>query len=110
VVYLTVTNTGGAEDRLERVSTEAGTASMHESSMSGGIMRMRPVTDGLPVRAGSSVEFKPNGLHIMLEKLKAPLAAGSHFSITLHFRKSGDRSAQVDVRDGAAEHGGSHHQ
>ena len=110
VVYVTVTNTGSGADRLDQVSTGVGSASMHESSMAAGVMRMRPMTDGVAVPGHSVVEFKPNSLHIMLDRLKTPLVAGSHFPVTLHFQKSGNLEAQVEVRGGAEAHGGNHPQ
>jgi copper(I)-binding protein len=97
VVYLTITNNGGAADRLESVEVDGGEASLHSSTMTGGVMRMREVSEGLPIPAHSTVALEPNGTHIMLEKLGAPLRAGSRFPITLHFDKSGDRQATVAV-------------
>src|ERR1700736_5849218 len=43
-VFLTVENTGGAPDRLLRLSSPvAGAAELHEMTLDGGVMRMRAV-------------------------------------------------------------------
>ena len=52
-LYFTIRNEGGA-DRLLTVSTAAGTATLHSTSMDGGIMRMRAL-DGVDVAAHSNV-------------------------------------------------------
>lgn len=106
-VYLKITNSGAGSDRLESVSSGNGAkASLHESSLAGGITRMRALPQGVAVAPSSIVEFKPNGKHIMLEGLPAPLAAGTSFSITLRFERTGDVKAQAAVIDGpAAGHG-----
>jgi copper(I)-binding protein len=104
-VYLTIRNSGGP-DRLEGVSTPIGSAAVHESSTSGGVMRMRPVAV-VEVPAGSTVSFRPGGTHIMLTGLRAPLAAGSRFPLRLDFQRSGTKDVQVAVR--AAGEDGEHH-
>ena len=52
-VYLTIRNTGGG-DRLVEVSSPAGEASLHSTSMAGGIMRMRSV-EAVDDPAGAAV-------------------------------------------------------
>lgn len=107
-VYLRIVNTGQAGDRLQAVTSERGRASLHNSSQDNGVVRMRPVAGGLEIPAGATVELKPNGTHIMLEALGAPLAAGSRFPIELQFEKSGKSQLQVTVVNGPAESHGGH--
>ena len=64
--------------------------------MEGGIARMRMV-HSLDVPAGAEVKLAPGGNHIMLEGLKAPLAAGERFQLTLRFARSGAVSVPVGV-------------
>ena len=99
--YLTIKNTGEADDTLTGAETSAAAkAELHESSMEGGVMKMRPLGD-VTVPAGGSVEFKPGGKHIMLLGLKAPLMAGQSFTLTLHFKNAGAQTVNVDVADKA---------
>ena len=37
----------------------------------------RPLTNGLEIKPGQTVEFKPESFHIMFVGLKHPLAAGN---------------------------------
>jgi copper(I)-binding protein len=102
VVYLQIANSGSGEDRLQGVATDIGAASLHSSSMSGGVMRMRAI-DGMDIPAKSTIKFEPMGNHIMVEGLKAPLAGGSSFPLTLRFRSSPPQTVTVLVRSGAEE-------
>lgn len=94
--YFTIRNTGGA-DRLLSVSIADGTATLHSTSMDGGVMRMRPL-GGLDVPANSTVELKPGGTHVMLMGLRAPLMEGKDLPMTLKFAKSGDRRVSAEIR------------
>jgi len=72
---------------VELVSVEspvAGSASIHETTMSAGMARMRPVAT-LKIAAGRSLELKPGGYHVMLEGLKKPLVKGDSVPLTLVF-------------------------
>lgn len=95
-VYLTVTDRGAA-DRITGVSTPvAGMAMMHESSVQGGVSKMRPLAD-LPLPSQSQVVFRPGGLHIMLEQLARPLKAGDEFPLTLTFAAAPPATVSVKV-------------
>lgn len=95
VVYLTVTSP--KPDRLVGAATPAAaTAQLHEVTMSGMVMKMRPVP-GIDLPAGKPVALKPGGLHIMLEGLKAPLRQGQSFPLELDFAKAGKRAVTVAV-------------
>jgi len=90
VGYLTITNHGHAPDRLmSEDSPAAGTVSLHQMSMAGGIMRMRPVAGGLDVAPGAPVTLDPNGDHLMFEGLKRPFKSGDQVPLTLHFQHAG---------------------
>ena len=102
-VYLTIVNRGASADRLIEVSVpRAGHAMLHGSSMEGGVMRMRHLADGLAVPPSSTVELAPNGSHIMLAGLGAPLRPGERFPVTLRFAKAGTKEAIVTVEDPSA--------
>ncbi|HVF83859.1 MAG TPA: copper chaperone PCu(A)C, partial [Sphingomicrobium sp.] len=69
--------------RVEGVAS----ATVHESDMTDGVMRMRPVPE-LDLPSGATVTMAPGGLHIMLTGLKQPLKTGAVLRATLQFRQS----------------------
>jgi copper(I)-binding protein len=108
--YLTLTG-GDVNDELVGASVAASiaaTVELHEtvmaddpmdddsmSSMSS--MTMRQVT-GIAVPAGTTVELKPGGLHIMLIDLTAPLVSGETFDLSLTFASGETLEVPVEVR------------
>ena len=97
-VYLTLANTGAGDDRLVAAdSPAADSASLHSSSSSGGVARMRALPDGLDLAAGDRLELAPGGTHIMLTGLKRPLAAGRTVELRLRFARSGQQTLAVRV-------------
>jgi len=97
-LYLTVRNSGAEADRLTGVSTDAAErCELHRSELSGDVMTMRMVAE-VDVPPGGSATFAPQGAHIMLMGLKAPLKKGAHFTATLHFAKAGDVAIEVAVQ------------
>ena len=104
--YLTLTST--ADDRLVSVSTTAADhAEIHSMDMTGGVMRMRQLTDGVALPAGEAVALAPGGNHLMLISPKAALTAGSSVSLTLNFAKGAAQTLEVPVRE--APMAGAHH-
>lgn len=99
--YFEITNNGNAADTLVGVSSAIGDATMHSSSMEGGIMRMRPL-QSVDLPAHSVVKFQPGGNHIMITGLKRPLGEHDSFALSLHFQLSGDRDVTVEVRPATA--------
>jgi copper(I)-binding protein len=82
--YLTVTNTGQTPRRLSCVSSDAAAkCQIHQMSMHDGVMQMRPVEDGVQIKPGETVTFKPGGYHIMLDELKHALQQGNTVEATL---------------------------
>ena len=97
--YLTIENHGQADDRLVGVSSpSAAKAEVHQMSMDGGVMRMRPAQGGIAIAAGKSVTLASNGYHIMLLGLIAPLKQGDKVAVTLMFEKAGRVDVQLDVQ------------
>jgi len=106
--YLTVENKGATPDRLIAASSPvAGIVEVHEMAMDGGVMKMR-VIPGIDIKAGSKVDLKPGGYHIMLMELKQPLKNGDRFPLTLTFEKAGKIEVSVWVEDMASK-GNSEH-
>lgn len=94
-IYATIANTGAA-DQLVGVATGAGMAMLHANESKGGVARMRMIA-AVPVPAQGRVSLTPGGTHVMLTGLKAPLAAGTQFPMTLRFAASGERTVDVSV-------------
>jgi copper(I)-binding protein len=97
VVYMTIVNSGGADDQLVAASTPiAVEAQLHQTSMDNGVIKMRPIA-ALDLKAGATVKLAPGGYHLMLDNLKQPLKDGDSFPLTLTFAKSGKQDVQVTV-------------
>lgn len=89
---------GAADDRLLSASTPvAERVELHTHTMADGMMQMRQV-DAVPVAAGTTIAFKPGGLHVMLFGLKETLLAGSSFELVLNFERAGRQTIGVGVR------------
>jgi copper(I)-binding protein len=96
--YVTIKNTGTTADRLVGGTSDAAAKfEVHEMSMDGGVMKMRPIQGGLEIKPGEMVELKPQGLHIMFVGLKKPLKQGDHLKATLEFEKAGKVQVDFDV-------------
>ena len=73
-------------DRLVQASSSAAAVvELHEHIHDNGIMRMREVEGGLPLRANQAMIMKPGGYHIMLISLHEPLKAGDTMDLSLKF-------------------------
>jgi copper(I)-binding protein len=95
-LYLTIID-HGAPDRLIAVATPvAETAELHQTTMQGGVMRMRPV-EGLAVSAQEPGKLAPGGYHVMLMGLKQQLKPGASFPVTLTFEHAGAVQASATV-------------
>jgi copper(I)-binding protein len=98
VAYFTLKNDTGKSDRLLKVSTPvASKVQVHRTEILDGIARMREVAV-LHVDAGQTLEFAPNGMHLMLMGLKQPLVEGQKFDLELQFEVAGPRKVPVVVR------------
>lgn len=106
--YMSIVNTGSAPDRLIGGSVEgAGKFEIHEMSMDGGVMKMRPLPKGLEIKPGQTVEFKPGSYHVMFVGLKQPFQQGKSVKGTLEFEKAGKVAVEYAVEAiGATPQGG----
>ncbi len=106
VIYLSVTNTGTTPDSLLAASTPvAEKAELHEMTMTNGVMAMRPVPS-LAIAPGKTIVLHPDGYHIMLLGLKAPLKEGATVPLTLTFAHAGERHVTAAVAKVGAMHPG----
>ncbi len=97
-VFLTLHNPGAESDKLVGATTSvASTVEIHENVVGAdGTMQMRKV-DGVEVPPGQQVSLKPDGYHIMLMGLNAPLVQGESFTVTLDFDKAEDVTLPVTI-------------
>jgi periplasmic copper chaperone A len=109
--YLTVENKGSTADRLVSGSGDvAGRVEIHEMAMDGGVMKMRPLDNGLVIEPGKTVKLAPGGYHMMLMDLKTQFKQGDKVPVTLQFEKAGKVNVSLDVQGvGAQAPGGGDH-
>lgn len=99
VGYMIIYNHTDAVVRLTGATTDVATqVSIHETRADNGMMRMKPLPDGVNIESGQSVEFKPLSYHLMLEGLKQPLKVGQKIPVTLTFERLPAQQAVLDVR------------
>jgi hypothetical protein len=97
--FLTIENKGSAPDKLVGVSADvAGKVEVHEMTVDGGVMKMRPVEGGLTIDPGKTVKLAPGGYHLMMMDLKSPLKKGDKLPVTLQFEKAGKVQVTLDVQ------------
>ena len=98
VGFLTVTNTGTAPDKLVGGSSpDVAKIEVHEMSMDGGVMKMRPVTGGLVIAPGKTVALQPGGYHLMLIGPNHAFKVGEHIPATLKFEHAGEIKVEFYV-------------
>lgn len=96
--YLTLENKGAAEDRLVAATGEvAERIEIHETTVTDGVARMRPLADGVAIPPGGTVELAPGGMHLMLMGLRHPLVEGERVPIVLSFEKAGEIEVELAV-------------
>jgi hypothetical protein len=97
--YMTITNNGKDADRLTGGTFPlASRFEIHEMKTEGGVMTMRPIPEGLEIKPGETIEFKPGGYHLMFMGLKQGLKEGRSVKGTLTFEKAG--TIEVEYRVG----------
>jgi periplasmic copper chaperone A len=109
--YVAIKNAGNTPDRLTGGSLMgAGGAQVHEMTMDHGVMKMRPLPEGIEIKPGETVELKPGALHIMFTDLKARLVKGQSVKGTLTFANAGTVDVEFAIEGmgatgGTAAHG-----
>ncbi len=92
--------------RLVSVSADVSeSAELHTMTMNGDTMEMRKAEQGFEIPSHGNLKFTATGDHVMLIGLKAPLAHGTKFPVTLNFEGGKVVTALVSVitPGGAAE-------
>ena len=101
--YTIIVNAGKTPDTLLSASSPAvDKVEIHTMTMDGGVMKMRPLPDGIAIPAGGTAKLAPGGNHLMLLGLKAPVIEGSLVPVTLNFAKAGPVKVQLKVEAAGA--------
>ena len=96
--YLTIHNYGTKSDILiSGTSLSADKLEIHTMTLTDGIMKMRPLKNGIPIPANSTIELSPGGLHLMLSNLLEPLTEGQYIPVTLNFKHAGKVTVNLDI-------------
>ena len=104
--YMTITNGGSVSDRLVGGTSDASNRfEIHEMSMEGGVMKMRPV-GAIEIKPGQTADLKPGGYHVMFVGLKQSFERGQHVKATLQFEKAGNVAVNFNVEGIGAQTGG----
>jgi periplasmic copper chaperone A len=97
--YMKITNTGNAPDRfVGGTAAFSGGFELHEMKIDGGVMKMRALPNGVEIKPGETIEFKPGSYHVMFTGVKQALAAGQKVNGTLVFEKAGRVDVQFAVQ------------
>lgn len=101
VYFKGIKNAGKEADQLLSAKTQvADKVEIHEMTMSGEVMKMRPL-NSIEIPAGGEVSVakgNPNGYHLMLLGLKQPLKDGDRFPVWLTFKQAGEVKVEVFVQ------------
>ena len=98
VGYLKIRNDGDEPDRLVSASAPfAGETEMHQTTMTDGVMQMRPVSEGVPVPAKSAVTLEPGSYHLMFMRLTEPIREGDTLPLKLTFERAGSVETTIKV-------------
>ena len=101
VYFRGIRNSAALPDRLLSASTPvAARVDIHRMRMQGDVMQMRALP-ALDIPGHTTVPMRhntPDGYHLMLFDLKAPLKDGDRFPVTLTFERAGTREVKVWVQ------------
>ena len=108
--YLEIMNHGSDDDRLKSVSIiGANKAEIHNMIIDNGVMKMRPLKDGIEIPAGGHVSLAPGGFHLMFMKLGDFPKKGEMATLSLEFEKAGSITIKAPVMMIKSNHGHSGH-
>lgn len=98
--YLMIKNTGAEADKLLSVSADfSAKQQLHTMTMIEGVMRMRPLKEGIEIPAGGKITLKKGGDHLMFMKLSEQMQVGEMREVTLTFEKAGEVKIKMPVKD-----------
>ncbi len=114
--YVTLANAGDAPVTLVGASSPAVEAvELHRTEIVDGVSRMRAAGE-LVIAPGETLVLAPGGLHMMLMRPVAPIAAGDTLEVTLDLGAAGTQVLALPVQaaapgaaDTGMDHGGMDH-
>jgi hypothetical protein len=122
--YFTLKNEGKKERHLIAASSALSPrVELHTHTHEDGVMKMRHMKDGVTIKPGETVQFKPAGKHVMLLGMKGKFKDGGSYKIQLEFKdgtkevlkvkvmNNGPKSSKAEDKRGSHaddEHRGSH--
>lgn len=97
--FFTIRNAGDADDRLISARSDvAARVELHTHvEDENGVMRMRPVEDGIVVAGGGHHALERGGDHVMFMGLETPFEDGETVTVTLTFETAGDIEVDIPV-------------
>ncbi|MEM8652520.1 MAG: copper chaperone PCu(A)C [Pseudomonadota bacterium] len=108
--YLTIRNDGSQPDALLGGTVDfAAKVDVHEMKVTDGVMKMRPLADGLIIPPGETVILKSGAEHLMFMKLKEPMTEGETRTVRLSFEKAGEVEVKFPVGSLSGKHSGHTH-
>ncbi|MBV8972924.1 MAG: copper chaperone PCu(A)C [Sphingomonadaceae bacterium] len=87
----------GTATRLTAVTSPQADIAIHAMDTHGGIMRMVPLT-AVPIAAGQSFRFMPDGAHLMLSRLPAKALPDTTVPLTFIFADGSRVTVAARVR------------
>lgn len=122
--YFTLKNEGKKTRHLIAASSAlSARVELHTHIHENGVMKMRHMKDGVTIKPGETVQFKPAGKHVMLLGMKEKLKDGGTYNLQLEFKdgtkevlkvkvmNNGPKSSKADDKRGSHaddDHRGSH--
>lgn len=109
--YFTLKNNGKTARHLIGASSPlSDRVELHTHLKEDGVMKMRKMKDGIIVKPGETLHFKPAGNHIMLMSMKEKLKPGATYDLQLKFKDGSTEKVKVAIKDKdhEKEHRGSH--
>lgn len=108
VYFEHVSNSGAEADELLSAETSlARRTELHEMKVENEVMRMRQLPS-ITIPAHGSVDMRKGAsYHVMVMGIDKPVVAGDRFDLKLRFRRAGEMTVPVEVREAgkAAGHG-----
>lgn len=97
--FFGIMNHSGHDDRLIGVTSDvAKRVELHTHIESAeGVMQMREVKDGFPIKDGGMHMLQRGGDHVMFMGLNHPLVQGETVTVTLTFEHAGDMTVEIPV-------------
>lgn len=97
--YMRINNAGSEADRLVRAESKAAKrVELRQAVMNADTLKMRVLSSGMEIPAGTTVTFRWDAYHLFFFDLVAPFKAYDSVEVELHFAKSGPVKVRFDVQ------------